>query len=177
MIPRIPIPIEQLVTHTYTQWENQWFLLAAGDFDAGKFNFMTVSWGSLGVMWDKPVVQVVVRPHRYTFEFLEQHPSFTLSAFGQRYHEVLDMVGSVSGRDVDKVRQSGLTPQKSSKVGAPSFEQAELVFECKKLYWQDLDPAHFLDPAIEKHYPRKDYHRLYLGEVLAVSGTPAYLRR
>lgn len=177
MIPRIPIPIEQFTTHTISLWEDQWFLLTAGDFATGRFNTMTVSWGSLGVLWDRPVAQVVVRPHRYTFEFMEQFPSFTLCSFAAKYRDVLDMLGSTSGRDGDKIKESGLIPQKSSKVGAPAFEQAELVIECKKLYWQDMDPAHFLDPLLEKNYPRKDYHRIYYAEIVAVEGVPAYIRR
>lgn len=177
MIPRIPIPIEQFTTRSYSLWDDQWFLLTAGDFDSGKFNTMTVSWGSLGIFWDRPVVQVVVRPHRYTFEFMEQFPSFTLSTFGLKYHDVLDMLGTTSGRDGDKIKESGLTPQKSARVAAPGFEEAELVLECKKLYWQDMDPTHFLDPLLDKNYPRKDYHRIYYGEVLTIAGVPAYLRR
>ena len=148
MIPRIPIPIDQLTTRTFPLWEDQWFLLTAGDFASARFNTMTVSWGTLGVLWDRPVAQVVVRPHRYTFEFMEQFPSFTLCSFAAKYHDALDMLGSNSGRDGDKIKDSGLTPEMSSKVGAPSFEQAELVIECKKLYWQDMDPAHFLDPLL-----------------------------
>ncbi len=177
MIPRIPIPIEQLITRSYSLWDEQWFLLTAGDFATGKFNTMTISWGSLGVLWDRPIAQVVVRPHRYTFEFMEQYPSFTLCAFSAKYHEVLDTLGSVSGRDSDKIKESGLTPELAQKVGAPAFAEAELVIECKKLYWQDMDPTHFLDPQLEKNYPRKDYHRMYYGEIVAVEGVPAYFRR
>ena len=175
MILRIPISIEQLIVPPYGLWDDQWFLLTAGDFESKRFNTMTVSWGGLGVMWDKPVASVVVRPHRYTYEFIEQFPTFTLCAFSNKFHNTLDLLGSTSGRDGDKIKDSGLTPQKASKVGAPAFEQAELVLECKKLYWQDMDPAHFLDPTLDKHYPRKDYHRIYYGEIVAVAGVPAYL--
>ena len=177
MIPRIPIPVEQLNTQPYTLWDKQWLVLTAGDFSAGQFNAMTVSWGFLGVMWDRMVAQVVVRPHRYTFQFIEKYPTFTLCVFSSSFRPALNILGTRSGREGNKIKEAGLTPERASKVAAPCFEQAELVLECSKLYWQDLDPAHFLDPQIDKNYPRKDYHRVYFGEILAAAGIPAYIRR
>ena len=76
-----PIPIDQLLLNVSALWSEQWLLLTAGDFRAGKFNAMTVGWGSFGVMWNKPFVQVVVRPTRYTYQFMEQYEDFTLCAF------------------------------------------------------------------------------------------------
>jgi flavin reductase (DIM6/NTAB) family NADH-FMN oxidoreductase RutF len=176
VIPRIPISIEQLSVQPYPLWDQQWFLLAAGDLKIEKYNVMTVSWGSFGVMWDKPVAQVVVRPHRYTFEFMEQFPTFTLSAFPAAYHAALEHLGTVSGRDEDKIKEAKLTPRSAAIAAAPVFAEAELVIECRKLYWHDFEPEHFLDAAIARNYPRKDYHRVYYGEIIAVSGTPAYIR-
>lgn len=86
----------------------------------------------------------------------------------------LNLLGSRSGRDGDKIAASGLHPIASKLVSAPSFEEAELVVECRKIYWQDIDPRHFLDPSVEEHYPKSDYHRLYFGEILAVQGVDAY---
>jgi len=176
VVPRFPIPIEQLSVQPYTLLDTRWLLLAAGDFPSGQFNVMTISWGSLGVMWDRPVAQVVIRPHRYTFEFMEKFPAFTLSAFPPAYRSALDLLGTQSGRDGDKLSDAKLTPRAAAQVAAPSFAEAELVLECRKLYWQDMDPAHFIDPDIARHYPRRDYHRIYYGEIVAASGTPAYLR-
>ncbi len=149
-------------------WMSQWFLLTAGDYSK-EYNTMTVAWGSLGTMWNKPFAQVVVRPTRYTYEFMERYDTFTLSAFPSRYRDALQLLGRKSGRDSDKIAESGLTPSPSLTVAAPSFEEAELVIECQKIYWQDMDASHFLDPDIESKYPKKDYHRVYFGEVLAVS--------
>jgi flavin reductase (DIM6/NTAB) family NADH-FMN oxidoreductase RutF len=171
---RYPIAIDNLTVRSHHQWNAQWFLLTAGDFAAGQFNTMTVSWGSLGTIWNKPFAQVVVRPTRYTREFMEQYPTFTLSAFPSEHHEALKLLGSKSGRDGDKIAASGLTPCAATTVAAPTFAQAELVIECRKMYWQDMDPTNFLDAAIEKNYPKKDYHRIYWGEIVAVTGTDAY---
>ena len=149
-------------------------LLTSGDFAAGQFNTMTVGWGSLGVMWRRPFVQVVVRPTRYTYGFMEQYDTFTLCAFPEAYRQALQILGTKSGRDEDKIAEAGLTPIASTLVPAPGFAEADLIVECRKMYWQDMDPAHFLNSTIEKHYAKKDYHRIYFGEVVAINGTEAY---
>lgn len=174
MTVRAPIPIEELCLRVVDLWANRWMLLAAGDYRAGHFNCMTVAWGSIGQMWDRPFVQVVVRPSRYTYEFMERYPTFTLSAFAQRFRGALELLGSKSGRDGDKIAEAGLTPQASTVVAAPSFAEAELVIECKKNYSDDLEPGHFGNSQIAAFYPRGDYHRLYFGEIMAVTGRPGY---
>ncbi|MFC2140314.1 flavin reductase [Candidatus Auribacterota bacterium] len=148
---------------------NRWFLLTSGDIK--QHNTMTVSWGSLGGIWALPFVQVVVRPTRYTYEFMEKYNTFTLCSFPEQYKEALELLGSRSGKDGDKIKQSGLNITESSQIEAPSFAEADLRIECQKIYWQDMDPSHFLDPSIEKNYPKKDYHRIYYGKIMAISGS------
>jgi flavin reductase (DIM6/NTAB) family NADH-FMN oxidoreductase RutF len=174
---RISIPIEDLTIQPYAAWEPGWFLLTSGDYNEKCFNSMTVSWGGMGCMWGRPFVHVIVRPHRYTFQFMETYPTFTLCAFSRKYRGALNLLGTKSGRDGDKITASGLTAEASSVVTAPSFLQAELAIECRKIYWQDMDPTGFLDPELEKLYPKQDYHRIYYGEILAVSGEESYLRK
>ncbi len=171
---RIQIPIEKLQVKPHSLWDDQWFLLTSGDFQQGIFNTMTVSWGSLGTMWNKPFAMVVVRPTRHTFQFMEQHDTFTLCAFPEPYRKALNLLGSKSGREGDKIAESGLTPEAATIVAAPCFAEAELVLECRKIYWDDYDPTHFIDPAIDRLY-RKDYHRIYFGEILAVTGIKHFL--
>ncbi len=174
---RKAIAIEEFSIKPYDLFEGQWLLLTSGDFRAARYNSMTISWGSLGVMWGRPFAQVVVRPVRYTFEFMEQYDSFTLCSFPPDLHQALSLLGTRSGRDGDKIRAAGLTPTPATLVGAPAFAEANLVIECRKIYWQDFDPGHFLDPAIDRNYPRKDYHRIYYGEIVAVQGSDDYLRK
>lgn len=162
------IPIYDFVEKPFNIWQNDWFLLTSGSFDENEFNTMTVAWGSLGIMWNKPFAQVVVRPTRFTFEFTEKFDSFTLTQFDKRYRPALKLLGTKSGRDSDKISEAGLTPCKSDIVEAPSFEEADLIFECKKIYFDDFKPENFLDPLIEKSYPIKDYHRIYFGEILKI---------
>jgi flavin reductase (DIM6/NTAB) family NADH-FMN oxidoreductase RutF len=171
---RLLIPSEELLVKPHNLWANQWLLLTSGDFAAGDFNTMTVAWGSMGTMWSKPFVQVVVRFSRYTFQFTEKYDSFTLSALPSDLKPALQLLGTKSGRDGDKIGESGLTPVASAAVAAPGFAEAELILECQKIYWDDMNPAHFLNPAIEKNYRDRDYHRIYFGEVVAVTAEAKY---
>lgn len=165
-----PIAFNDFVVRSHDLWARQWMLLTSGDFAEGRFNCMAVGWGSLGTMWGKPFAQVVVRPTRYTRQFMEQYDTFTLCAFPDEYRAAIQLLGTKSGRDSDKISESGLTPAASAAVAAPCFVEAELVIECRKIYWQDMDAANFLDPEIERNYPQKDYHRIYFGEISAIRG-------
>lgn len=167
---RNPIPIADFTVRPYHDWEKRWLLLTSGDFAQGKYNTMVVGWGSFGVMWSKPFALVVVRPQRHTYQFMEAFDTFTLCAFPPEQRKAMQLLGSRSGRDGDKIAVSGLTPIAACQVAAPAFAEAELVVECHKSYWQDLDPAHFLLPYIQSNYPREDYHRMYFGEILGVYG-------
>ncbi len=162
------IPPHEWIASPRALWAQHWLVLTAGDWASGDYNAMTVSWGAMGFLWEKPFVQVVVRPTRHTYGFMEQHGTFTLCAFPERHREALALLGSRSGRDGDKIGPSGLTPEASSVVAAPRFAEAELALECRQIYRHDLDPARFLDPSISDHYPLKDYHRVYYGEIVAV---------
>ncbi len=169
-----PIPIDSFLIHAHALWSKRWLVLTCGDFAQGSFNSMTVAWGSFGIMWNKPFVQVVVRPTRYTYEFMERYNTFTLCAFPHRYRKDLELLGTRSGRDGDKIAETALTPIASGQVAAPGFAEAELIVELRKMYFSDLVPEHFLDAAIEKNYPLKDYHRIYFGEILAIHGDTSY---
>jgi len=173
---RSPIPILDLAVRAYEIWSEHWILLTAGDLAAGRFNAMAIGWGALGNMWGKPFVQVVVRPCRYTHGFMERHRTFTVCVFPEKYAKAVQLLGSKSGRDGDKIAESGLTPIASSKIEAPGFDEAELILECRQIYRDKFDPGGFLDKTIDKNYPLKDYHSVFYGEVLAISGAGSYRR-
>jgi flavin reductase (DIM6/NTAB) family NADH-FMN oxidoreductase RutF len=141
-----------------------WMLVTAGK--ERSFNTMTASWGGLGVLWNAPVSMIFVRPSRYTYEFIEREREYSLSFLGPDDRRTLQVCGSKSGRDIDKVKETGLTPLFDQP--APYFEQARLVLICRKLYTHDLDPAAFLDPAIAGSYKDGDYHRMFVGEIVKV---------
>jgi flavin reductase (DIM6/NTAB) family NADH-FMN oxidoreductase RutF len=142
---------------------SEWMLVTAGTL--GSFNTMTASWGGLGHLWDRNVCFTFVRPTRYTYEFMEKSKEFTLSFFDEKFREALTFCGSQSGRDVNKVAKTGLTPIETG-LKSVSFLEARMILECRKIYFQDINPKHFLEPAIADFYGAKDYHRLYIGEVV-----------
>ncbi len=171
---RLPVEIGKLIVRPHHLFHDQWALITAGDFVQNDFNAMTIGWGALGTMWGKPFAFVAIRHSRFTFKFMEKYDSFTISVFPKDCHEGLTVMGTRSGRDHDKIAESGLTVEEAQKVRAPVYEEAELTIECKKIYANDLNPAHFLDVAIDRHYPNKDIHRIYYGEILCVSAVETY---
>lgn len=158
--------MKDFITRPVDIWLKKWFLLTAGNQE--HFNTMTVAWGSIGGMWNLPFVQVMVRPTRFTYEFINQYDTFTLCSFPERYRKAVNLMGTRSGREGDKIKAAGLTVIPSTRVEAPAFREADLILECRKIYWQDLDPGHFLDEHIEGHYPAHDYHRIFFGRILRV---------
>lgn len=148
-----------------------WALLVGG---RERPNPMTISWGGLGTLWNRPVATVYVRPTRFTFSLLEATPEFTLNFLPESFRDALDFCGTRSGRDVDKWRATGLTTEPSAVVGVPRVSQAILALECRVLSTVDMDPSRFLDRGLESLYPDRDYHRAYLGEVVHAWGVERF---
>jgi len=166
---------QDLVLQPVDIWFKRWFVLTAGNMET--CNSMTIAWGSVGGIWEMPFVQVVVRPTRYTFGFMNDFASFTVCSFPKEYRKDLALLGSKSGRDGDKIAQTKLTVMRSKTVEAPCFKEADLVIECRKIYWQDLNPENFLAAEIMKNYPKKDFHRMYFGEILHIRGSDYFRKK
>ena len=141
----------------------QWALLGAV---AGEDkNAMTVSWGEAGVLWNKPIFTVYVRPTRYTYQLLENSDIATLSFFGEEMKKTLSYFGRVSKRDEDKLETAQI--EHHVEDGALIFDKAELTLVGRKLYYTDIDPRHFIDESIDLNYSN-DYHRAYTYEIIKV---------
>lgn len=143
---------------------DDWTLITA-EKENGDVNTMTASWGFMGVLWNKPVVAVFIRPQRYTLEFAENAERLSLTFFEEQYRGALRLCGTKSGRDTDKIAEAGLhvchTP-----TGVPYFEEAKTVLVCRKLYADWLKPECFLDKSVaERNYPNADYHRVFICEI------------
>lgn len=153
---------EEMNKNPFTMIGKEWLLVTAEK--DGQSNTMTASWGGVGVMWGKNVAFVVIRPQRYTKEFIDESATFSLSVLDESYRKTLSYLGSVSGRQEDKIEKSGLTL--SREDGTPYFEEANTVLICKKLYAQPYQPEHFIEKELdEKWYPSSDYHTMYIGEI------------
>lgn len=145
--------------------KNKWMLISAQK--DGKTNTMTASWGGFGIMWNKEVAFIVIRPQRYTKEFIDAVDSFSLTFFDDSHKKALAYLGKVSGRDEDKIAKQGFTVLTDN--GIPYFEQAGTAIFCKKLFKQPITEDSFLDKTIiEQWYPEKDYHTLYIGEITKI---------
>lgn len=154
---------DEITSNPFTLIGKDWMLLTAAKPD-GSFNTMTASWGGVGILWNKPVLYCFIRPQRYTHEFSEASDRITATFFTEDYRAALTLCGRKSGRELDKVKECGLTPATTAD-GHVYFEEAKLVLCGKKLYTSKIDPNGFADPAIDKNYPQKDYHTVYVYEI------------
>lgn len=172
----------------FTMFENRWALVTAGMLD--DFNTCTVSWGSMGNIWgpnggDISTVTVYIHPARYTQEFMAKYDTFTVSFFPESYRKALGYLGSRSGRDENKVANSGLTPVAAGD--GVTFKEAELTFVCKKLYEHQFDEAYLAEkvkdyyasnPAVytQAGHDRWEPHYMYIGEVVdAIEGQSVHI--
>ncbi|WP_371802248.1 flavin reductase family protein [Candidatus Lokiarchaeum ossiferum] len=157
------IKVREIEDNTFSLISDDWALITAGSQD--NYNMMTASWAGLGNLWNKKVCFTFIRPSRYTYEFTEKSDYFSVSFFTKDYRKMLNLCGTKSGRDINKMKDSGLTAVENH--GTVYFKEARLVFLCKKVYYQDLIPEQFLDEHIHTHYDGNDYHRMYVGEIIA----------
>ena len=137
-------------------------LISSGD--ERESNCMTASWGGFGVLWNKNVAFVFVRPVRHTYKFMESQDFFSLSFFNEESRRILKYCGSNSGKSVNKIKELSLHPVYYENQTI-IYEEADLTLICRKIYADDLDPRFFKDKDIDKNYPDKDYHRMYIGEI------------
>lgn len=145
----------------------QWMLITAGTDD--NFNTMTASWGGIGWLWNKPVAFIFVRPERYTHKFIEQNENITLSFFTEDHRKTLQICGTVSGKDEDKVKKCGLTPVQIAPhtIG---FNEARLTLVGRKIFKSSMNKDNFADKDIlNKWYnsnPGGSLHDIYVLEIL-----------
>lgn len=157
---------QEILDNPFKLIGSDWGLVTAGNPES--FNPMTVSWGGVGIMWNKPVAFTFIRPQRYTFEFIERGDSFSICFFDEQYRKALSFCGSKSGRDYDKPKEAGLTPA-FTEDGVPYFEEARLVLVCKKLYGQFLNEESVLGgESVLKSYNGDAYHKMYISEIVEV---------
>lgn len=158
------VDVKTIDKNVISLFDDNWALISAGTTEKG-FNTMTASWGGLGKLWAKNVCFIFIRPQRYTLEFVDNNDTFSVSFFGSEYKKALAFCGRNSGRDVDKMKETGLIAfDIDSTIG---FEQAQIVLTCKKLAVQDIDPTGFIDASVDGNYPDKDYHKMFVGEIIS----------
>jgi len=142
---------------------SKWMLITAGKIDF--FNTMTASWGGAGFLWNKPVVFCFIRPERYTYQFMEENTFFSLSFFKEKYRDALKICGTHSGKNFDKLKTAKITPIEGV-TKTVVFKEASMIFECKKIYFDDIKKHNILDYDIFQNYEDSGFHRMYIGEIL-----------
>lgn len=156
------ITYEQVTKINSDRLMRDWTLITAGNENG--VNTMLASWGGVGLLWGTAVTFIFVRESRYTKKFIDENERFSLTFFTDKHKQGLSLCGTVSGRDCDKITQAGLTVTNADKV--PYFEQAAVVFNCRKVSKTLLKPEEILDKTIlEHHYKTEDYHYMYVGEI------------
>ena len=154
----------EFTTDILSVFDKKWALLTAGDSD--KFNTMTISWGGLGTIWGKPVATVYVRTSRYTHDFMDANDFFTVSFYPEEFKQILGVLGSKSGRDMDKMKGSGLTPVQTGE--SMSFKEAEITLICRKLFRQQLDVTSIPEDVAKAMYEGQAPHDMYIGEIVEI---------
>lgn len=168
--------IGEFAPKIFELFNKQWFLLSSGSVKEGHVNGMTVSWGLMGTIWNKPIVMAMSRPQRYTTKFLNQYKEFSLCAFPEAHRQALTFCGTKSGRDFeDKFAAAGLTVCAVEGGDLPVLEEANLILTCRVISQQELEGASLPTEIVQSFYPGNDWHTLYFGEVTAIYADDSYL--
>lgn len=154
-------PQDAIAENVFNKIGKQWMLITAKSGES--VNTMTASWGTLGVLWGRPVAICYIRPQRYTFPIVEESDSLSLSFLGEEYRSALRLCGTLSGRDVNKFEASGLSLAEDN--GTPYVDESETVLICKKLYADLLKKDAFTSDEPLSHYPNDDFHKFYICEI------------
>lgn len=160
------IEIQDFNENVFKLIGDDWLLI--NTYNEEKVNSMTASWGGMGVLWNKKVAYIFIRPQRYTQELLPNNEYFSLSVMGEEYRDVLNYLGSVSGRDENKLEKANLAVTKDEN-GAPIIEEARLNIMVRKLFCQQMTEDAFADKdLVDINYPNKDFHFVYVLEILKI---------
>ena len=154
----------KLTTDVFSEFDQVWALVTAGTPD--NFNTMTISWGGMGTLWGRPVATVYIRTSRYTHDFVDANDYFTISFYPDKYKKVLGVLGSKSGREMDKRHDSGLTPQFLDK--GITFKEAKYTLVCRKLFRQQLAVENIPEDVVSTYYKNDAPHDMYIAEVVEI---------
>jgi flavin reductase (DIM6/NTAB) family NADH-FMN oxidoreductase RutF len=158
------VELSEVFTETMSKLDGDGILLVAGNPP----NPMTIGWGTIGHIWNKQIMTVMVRPVRHTFSMMESVKDFSVCIMPDQYRHQLNICGTKSGRDINKLQFCNLTIEKCTKVDSFFISESTIHYECRIVHKHFLDPA-TLDQVIDKkYYPKRDFHMVYYGEILGI---------
>lgn len=162
---KVEVTFDQYLREATTALSRDGVLLLSVDAQ-GRPNPMTIGWGTIGIIWGKPIYVCLVRPSRYTYQCIEATGDFTVNIpYSEHAREVL-FCGTRSGRDTDKLAECNFTPLPSATVTSPGLAECGLIYECTVVHYNDVIPANLAREIIAGAYPADDFHRCYFGEIL-----------
>lgn len=173
-MPRIELEPQQwmdypaLARETHARMSQEGILLASLDGD-GRLNPMTIGWGVFGWIWGRPIFTVLVRPSRHTYGCIEATGDFTVNVQPADRKDLASFCGTVTGREHNKMAVLNLSPLPSRRISSPGIAECPLVFECKVIHHNDILPRELAEDVTTEYYPEGDFHRVYFGQILAVS--------
>jgi flavin reductase (DIM6/NTAB) family NADH-FMN oxidoreductase RutF len=179
---RVDLKPEEWIDHpalareAHNRMANDGILLASLD-PSGRLNPMTIGWGVFGWIWGRPIFTVLVRPSRYTYGCIESTGDFTVNVQPADRKDVADFCGTQSGREHDKMTALELTSLPSRRIKSPGIAECLLVFECRVTAKSDILPPEITEDVKGHYYSEGDYHRVYFGQIMAVSVEQDFLRR
>lgn len=158
--------ISQYGENVFSEIGKKWMLICAYDKENERTNAMTASWGGLGILWNKPVCIVFVRPQRHTFKLLNESDTFSACFLPEKYRDALRLCGTKSGRDMDKLLESGLSD--TDVGGVKAINDSDTVLVLKKIYTDELKKNGFIFPEELAHYKNDDFHTFYVCEIAGI---------
>jgi len=141
-------------------------LLLASTKRSSESNLMTIGWGTIGIIWSKAELVVLVRPSRYTYEFIEDSGEFTVNVPTPEIAKFVLFCGTNSGRDVDKLATFDIATTPGQKVSSITIDDCPIVYECRVSHKNDVIPEELLGDIVPSYYSGGDFHRVYFGEIV-----------
>ncbi len=154
--------IDEFNINPFKDIKQNYFLITAGS-STNNYNTMTANWATMGTIWNKPIINIFIRPQRYTFQFIESNKNFSICFFDNKYKPELEMCGKISGREINKAKKANFTPILEDDT--IYFAEANIVIICSKIYSSDFEKLKIIDKDIEKFYEKNGMHRLYIAEI------------
>jgi len=159
---RRQVELESILPEILNKLNKPGLILGSGE----NCNPMTIGWGSYGIMWNKPIFTIMVRPVRHSFTLLQNNQDFTINVPSDGMKKELGICGSLSGRDTDKLKECGFTTEKSESITVPYIKECPIHLECRTVFTNDVIAGSLKAEMIKLYYPHADLHRFYYGEIL-----------
>ncbi|MCD7915279.1 MAG: flavin reductase family protein [Tannerellaceae bacterium] len=164
------VPAEGVMDETYAYAGRTFTVITSGT--SSDYNSMIAGWGGPGTLFGKPSTWCFLRANRYTLEYIRKEKTYTMAYFPQQYNEQVLFLGSKTGRDTDKMKESTLTPVETPS-GMMSYKEAEVIIECTLTEITSVTSDDFYtqegkDFVLEGYEDAGDYHKMVFGEITRV---------